>query len=73
MESNRDLPSLVGSKIFQKNKLDNWEREDTSVEGIRNFMPKGPESSIQERLVKTVQTNQSREGKEEIGHEMRPK
>ena len=47
-ESNTDLPSLVGSRIFQKNKLGNGEREDTSVEGIRNFMPKGPESSIQE-------------------------
>lgn len=38
-------------------------------------MPKGPESSIQERLktIKKVQTSQSREGKEETGREMRPK
>ena len=55
--------------------MGNAEREDTSVEGIRNFTPKGPELSIQERLktIKKVQPSQSREGKEEIGHEMRPK
>lgn len=47
--------------------------EDTTVEGIRNFMPKVRVKYSRKTGKESPDKSEQRESKEEIGHEMRPK